>query len=215
MKKLIIFIILAVTAGYTLSQNQNEIKLKSQKEPATNWSLNLLFSDNGFGIGGAKHFQVSKDISFFTGIFFSGAKDSREFEQSDIWGNSITPFKENRLFLVPVINLGMQFRMFREDVSDNMRPYFNFGIAPTAIVYTPYVKSFFSSFKYARAKYTVGGFAGIGVDYLTNKTSALSFNIRYYYIGLFGDGVRSISINEKKQFGGVYFVFSYNFLKMK
>jgi outer membrane protein W len=105
--------------------------------------------------------------------------------------------------------------LFREDVSDNMRPYFNFGAAPTAIVYTPYEESFFASFKYAKAKYTVGAFAGVGVDYLTSKSSALSFNIRYYYISLFGEGIRSISLNEKKQFGGVYFVFSYNFMGMK
>jgi len=207
----VIFVIL-VSLGLLQSQ---ELKLKPEKESTNNWSINLMFSDNGFGLGGTKYFRVTKNTSMFAGIFFSGAKDSREFEQSDILGNSITPFKENRLFLIPVINVGLQYRMFRDEVTDNMRPYFNFGIAPTAIVYTPYEKSFFSSFKYARAKYTVGGFAGLGVDYLTSKTTALSFNIRYYYISLFGDGIKSISINEKKQFGGIYFVFSYNFMKMK
>jgi hypothetical protein len=215
MKKVVIFIVLALTAGYSLSQNQNKLGLKTQKELVTNWSLNLMFSDNGFGFGGAKYFQTSRDVSIFTGLFFSGAKDNREFEQSDIYGNTITPFKQNRLFLIPVINLGMQFRMFREDVTDNMRPFFNFGISPTVIVYTPSDKPFFSSINYAHAKFTVGGFAGIGVDYLTNKTNSLSFNIRYYYIGLFGEGIKSISINEKKQYGGIYFVFGYNFLSMK
>lgn len=215
MKIITLILAISLSAGLTFSQNTTDLKLKPAKEPATNWSLNLLFSDNGFGIGGAKHFQISKDVSVLTGIFFSGAKDSREFEQTDFFGNTVTPFKENRLFMVPVINIGMQFRLFREDVTDNMRPYFNFGAAPTAIVYTPYEKSFFTSFKYAKAKYTVGAFAGVGVDYLTSKSSALSFNIRYYYISLFGEGIKSISLNEKKQFGGVYFVFSYNFLKMK
>ena len=215
MKILISVFILSLSSSLMLSQEKPQIKLKPEKESVTNWSLNLMFSDNGFGLGGAKFFQMSKDVSLFTGLFFSGAKDNREFEQSDIFGNSIIPFKENRLFLIPVLNVGMHFRMFREDVTDNMRPYFNFGVSPTAIVYTPYDKSFFSSFKYAKAKYTVGGFAGVGVDYVTNKSSSLSFNIRYYYISLFGDGVRSLSINEKKQFGGVYFVFSYNFMKMK
>jgi hypothetical protein len=215
MKIFISIFILALSTCLTLTQDKPELKLKPEKESVTNWSLNLMFSDNGFGFGGAKHFQISKDASIFTGIFFSGAKDNREFEQSDILGNSITPFKENRLFMIPVINIGMHYRMFREDVTDNMRPYLNFGIAPTAVVYTPYEKTFFSSFKYAKAKYTVGGFAGVGVDYLTSNTSSLSFNIRYYYISLFGEGIRSISISEKKQFGGIYFVFSYNFMKMK
>lgn len=215
MKLLTLVFTLLFGGSLILSQEIDVLNTKPEKESVTNWSLNLMFSDNGFGFGGTKHFQLSKDASLFTGLFFSTAKDSREFEQSDILGNTFIPFKQNRLFLIPVLNIGMQFRMFRDEVTDNMRPFFNFGVAPTAIVYTPYDKSFFSSFKYARAKYTVGGFAGVGVDYVTSATSSLTFNIRYYYIGLFGEGIKSLSISEKKQFGGVYFVFSYNFLKKK
>ena len=207
--------LIAATGIYT--QNTDSLKqtskLKIKKEPVNNWGLNLSFSDNGFGFGATKYFNLSKDISFTAGILFSGAKDEREFDQYDIFGNSITPFKENRLFMIPVINLGAQIRLFREDVSDNMRPFINFGAAPTAIVYTPFNEPFFSSFKYAKAKYTVGAYAGVGIDYVTNRTSALSFNIRYYYIGLFGEGIKSISTNEKKQFGGIYIMFSYLFEK--
>lgn len=220
-----VFIVFGFIAGSANAQNETttstEISTQTtsptktkpiEREPKNNWGINLTFSDNGFGFGATKFFNLSKDVSFVGGITFSGAKDDREFEQSDIFGNSITPFKENRLFMVPILNIGMQLRLFRNDVTDNMRPYINFGAAPTAIVYTPYSESFFPSFKYARAKYTVGGFAGIGLDYLTSKTSALSFNVKYYYISLFGEGIRSISTNEKKQFGGIYFVFSYNFM---
>jgi len=210
---LILSLLICFNIAYAQEKSKTNIKLKEKREPLNNWSINLLFSDNGFGFGGTKYFNLSQDVSAIAGIFFSGAKDDREFDQTDIYGNSITPFKVNRLFMVPVLNLGMQFRLFREDVTDNMRPFLNFGIAPTAVIYTPYNEPFFSSFKYTKAKYTVGGFAGVGVDYVTSKTSALSFNLRYYYINLFGEGIRSISTNEKTQFGGIYFVFSYNFLK--
>lgn len=217
MKTLIIAIAFLISINLAYTQNQESpkttVRLKEKKEPFNNWSLNLTFSDNGFGFGAAKFFNISKDVSGFAGIVFSGAKDDREFDQTDIFGNSVTPFKVNRLFMVPLLNLGMQIRLFREDVSDNMRPFINFGVAPTAIIYTPYSEPFFPSFKYAKAKYTVGGFAGVGLDYLTSKNSGLSFNLRYYYISLFGEGIRSISTTEKKQFGGIYFVFSYNFMK--
>lgn len=207
--------------GTSFAQNGNsldpektgKIKLKQSREPQTSWGLNLSFSDNGFGFGATKYLPLSKDMAFTAGIIFSTAKDDREFDQYDYYGNSITPFKENRLFMFPILNLGMQYRLFREDVSDNLRPFLNFGITPTAIVYTPYSESFLSSFKYAKAKYTVGGYAGVGMDYLMDNRSALSFNIRYYYIGLFGEGIKSISTSEKKQFGGLYFLFSYNFMK--
>jgi len=216
----IVFAALVVIISFnitTFSQNREPTKtnltLKQRKEPANNWALKVAFSDNGFGFGGAKYINFSEDISGFAEVFFGGAKDDREFEQTDIFGNSYTPLKLNRLFMIPILNFGMQMRLFREDVTDNMRPFINFGISPTAIVYTPYNEPFFSSFKYAKAKYTVGGFAGVGLDYVTSRSSALSFNIRYYYIRLFGEGIRSLETNEKKQFGGIYFIFSYNFMK--
>jgi hypothetical protein len=217
MKTLIILASFILFASIAYSQNNDtqepKTKLKQKKEPLNNWGINLTFSDNGFGLGATKYFNLSRDFSLTAGIMFSGAKDDREFDQYDVWGNSVTPFKENRLFMVPILNFGGQIRLFREDVSDNMRPFLNFGVSPTAIVYTPYNEPFFSSFKYAKAKYTVGGYAGVGLDYLTSRKSALSFNLRYYYINLFGEGIRSISTNEKKQFGGIYFIFSYNFEK--
>jgi outer membrane protein W len=116
------------------------------------------------------------------------------------------------MFLIPV-NFGLQIRLFREDVTDELRPFVNFGVTPTAIIYTPYAESFFPSFGHARAKYTVGGFAGVGVDYLTGKKSSLSLNVRYYYVNLFGKGIESLQSKEKTFFGGLYFVFSYNFMK--
>lgn len=191
--------------------NNPKLSLKEKKEPQNNWTLNLLFSDNGFGLGATLHKQLSNDVTGFASIAFSGSKDDREFDQVDVFGNSFTPYKVNRLFM-GTINIGAQLRLFRDDVTDNLRPFVNFGISPTAIMYTPYSESFLSSFKYAQAKYTVGAFAGIGLDYVTNKHSSLSMNIRYYYINLFGQGVNSISTEEKKFFGGVYFVFGYNFM---
>jgi hypothetical protein len=215
MKKLII--LTAFFIGFTsIFAGQGDSltpKLKTKSEKEKNWSINLSFSDNGFGFGGTKYFTLSKNITFNAGILFSGAKDDREFDRTDIFGNSLTPFKENRLFMFPILNLGLQIRLFRDDVTDNMRPFVNFGVSPAVIVYTPYNESFFSSFKYAKAKYTVGGYAGVGLDYMTSKSSGLSFNLRYYYLNLFGAGINSISTTEMKNFGGIYFVFSYNFLK--
>lgn len=215
-KLIVIALLIGITSLY--SQNQDSLKKsglmkKLKRESVNNWALNLSFSDNGFGFGGTKYFNLSKDLSLIASISFSGAKDDREFDQTDIFGNSVTPYKVNRLFMMPMINLGMQYRLFREDVTDNMRPFVNFGVTPAAIVYTPYNEPFFSSFKYARAKYTVGGYAGVGLDYLSSRTTAFSFNLRYYYLSLFGDGINSISTSEKKQFGGIYFLFSYNFMK--
>jgi len=205
MKKLIILTVFLALSATTFTQTGDTLKpkVRFRKEPQNNWSMNLTFSDNGFGAGATKYFTLSRDISLQTGILFSGAKDDREFEQYDFFGNSVTPFKVNRLFMFPIINLGMQYRLFRDDVTSDMRPFINFGVSPAAIVYTPYNESFFSSFRYA----------GVGLDYMTSRTSGLSFNLRYYYLKLFGEGIQSISTAEMKSFGGIYFIFSYNFVK--
>lgn len=215
MKKLILLTVFFALSASVLAQTSDSLKpkVKFRKEPQNSWSINLTFSDNGFGLGATKYFNLSRDISLQAGILFSGAKDDREFEQSDFFGNSVTPFKVNRLFMFPVLNIGMQYRLFRDEVTSDMRPFINFGVSPAAIVYTPYNESFFSSFKYARAKYTLGGYAGVGLDYMTSRTSGLSFNLRYYYLRLFGEGIQSISTAEMKSFGGIFFVFSYNFVK--
>jgi len=210
-----------ITYSVTFSQNPdvNKDSLQPKGKPFhmpvetnNNWSINILFSDNGFGAGATLFQQLSKNISLFEGLYFSGAKDDREFEATDIFGNTFTPYKVNRLFMIPV-NLGIQVRLFREDVTDNLRPQINFGLSPTAVIYTPYDIAFFPSFGYSRAKYTLGAFAGIGVDYLTSRKSSLSMNVRYYYTKLFGKGIESLKDNEKNYFGGLYFVFSYNFMK--
>src|SRR6266542_1572269 len=120
------------------STKESEISFPDQeKETYNKWSLNLLFSDNGFAPVATLFKQLDPNLSFLGSIFFSGAKDDRELESTDIFGNSYSPGKINRLFLVPIY-LGLQYRLFREDVSDNLRPFVNGGITPAAIVYTPY-----------------------------------------------------------------------------
>ncbi len=220
---LLIIAVLLLGTNILFSQNTQTLRLtdshnselssitKPKKEPNNNWSINVLFSDNGFAVGSQLFKQFSPDVSGFAGIFFSGAKDDREFEVYDIFGNSYVPYKVNRMFMIP-INLGMQFRLFREDVTDDLRPHVNFGISPTAIIYTPYAESFFPSFGHAKAKYTVGAFASVGVDYLTSKRSSLNMDVRYYYTQLFGQGIESLQNKEKRYFGGLYLVFSYNFM---
>jgi outer membrane protein W len=218
--KIILAVLLLIPAAESFSQLKNNdihdesgyyIPENTKKEPAINWSLNLSFSDNGFGAGATLYKHLNKDITVFGSLYFSAAKDDREFETTDIYGNTYVPYKVNRMFMIPV-DIGLQYRLFREDVTDDLRPNVSFGITPAAIIYTPYSEGFLSSFGKAKAKYTIGGFAGFGVDYLTSKTSSLSMNVRYYYINLFDNGIESLQGKQKTFFGGLYFNFSYNFM---
>jgi outer membrane protein W len=219
LKTLLAVLVLLPAAGSFAQTKNNDIRDEyehylpdnSKWEPVKKWSLNLSFSDNGFGGGATLYKYLSKDVSAFGSLYFSAAKDDREFETTDIYGNTYVPYKVNRLFMIPV-DLGVQYRLFRDDVTDDLRPNVSFGLTPAAIIYTPYNEGLISSFGKARAKYTVGGFVGIGVDYLTSKTTSLSMNVRYYYINLFDNGIESLQGKQKTFFGGMYFNFSYNFM---
>jgi len=191
--------------------NHAPLKLKNIAEPEDRWAINILFSNNGFGLGGTYFAKLGSNSMGFAGLFFSGAKDSREFTYTDIFGDTYTPYKQNTLYMA-VLNIGVQFRLFKNDVTDNLRPYINFGLSPTAVMYTPSNLPFFSSFKYVQSKYTVGAFVGVGLDYLTSKHSSLSMNARYYYINLLDEGIYSLSTEPLKYYGGMYLVFSYNFM---
>ena len=60
-KLIVIALIIGLSSLY--SQNQDSVKksglkIKQKRETENNWSLNLSFSDNGFGFGATKYFNL-------------------------------------------------------------------------------------------------------------------------------------------------------------
>ncbi len=171
--------------------------------PDNAFGADILFSEGGFGLGAFYHHQLSREITAFTDFSVSEAKDEKEFEYVDIYGNTYTYGKKNRIFLLP-INFGIQYRLFENDVYDNLRPYVNLAAGPTIVLASPYDKEFFNAFGSAHANYALGGYAGLGANFGTDKKSLIGLNIRYYIIHLFGKGVESLYGRPKNNFGGVF-----------
>jgi hypothetical protein len=193
------------------------------------WSLDILISNDGFGLGGFYRRSFTEDLSGFIGLSISEAKDEREFEYIDpYYGISYTPGKLNRFLVIPLM-AGIQYRLFREDIVDTFRPYINAGAGPAMVYMMPYVQftelaegfvqteqvEFFKSLGKGQPHYTVGGFIGFGANFGTERTNIFGVNFRYYFTHIFGDGLPSLynSYNRqvsatKKDFGG--FVISLN-----
>jgi hypothetical protein len=57
------------------------------------------------------------------------------------------------------------------------------------VVTTPFAREFFNAFGKAQARYTVGGYFGIGANFGLDKSSLVGLNIRYYVIHFFSRGV--------------------------
>ena len=104
--------------------------------------------------------------------------------------------------------VGVQQRLFRDDILDNFRPYVTGAVGPTMIYVFPYNQEYFSALGYGSPKYTVGGYLGVGAFFGSERSNLLGLNIRYYYIPYF-PGIESMQNITKKQFGGFYISMSF------
>ncbi len=193
------------------------------------WSVDILLSNDGFGLGTIYRRSFTEDLSGFVSFSISESKDDREVEYYDpYYGTSVTPGKLNRFLVLPLM-AGIQYRLFREDIVDTFRPYVNAGAGPALIYMMPYAHlveqadgslspeqvEFFKSLGQGTPHYTVGGFVGFGANFGTERHSIFGVNFRYYFTYLMSDGLPSLYDERtgeiaayKKSFGG--FVISLN-----
>lgn len=194
------------------------------------WGLDILVSNDGFGLGTFYRREFTDDLFGFAMFSISESKDEREFEQYDYYyGVSYVPGKLQRFMVLP-LTFGLQYRLFREDITDNFRPFVNVGAGPTMIFSSPFAEvsitrdangnpistqsnqiEFFKSLGRGQAHYTASAFIGVGANFGTEKATVFGVNFRYYFTYLFGNGLPSLyntSTGEiaarKKDFGGFF-----------
>ncbi len=160
--------------------------------PDQAWGLDILIGDGGFGLGTFYRHTITSDFTGFADFSISEYKDNREFEYYDYFGRPIVIGKESRILFLPV-NFGVQYRLFKNILTSNLRPYISAAAGPNIFVTTPYFKEFFNSFAYAKAKYSLGGYIGFGANFGISKSNLVGINVRYYYAHLFGDGINTLS----------------------
>lgn len=203
--KAIIFFLAFIFVTQINAQRIGELAPDKAPEvfPENSWGVDLMFGEGGFGLGAFLHKSFSQTITGFADISFSESKDEREVEYVDWYGNTFVLGKENRVFLIP-LNFGLQYRLFYEVLTDNLRPYVNGGVGPTFVLTTPYDEEYFTAFGRAKMHYAVGGYIGIGANFGISKRNLAGINIRYYYIHLFDQGVENLTNKFRKNFGHLY-----------
>jgi len=202
--------VLIITGLFSLSENYaqgiGEVAPEKPLEvfPSNAWGMDIMVGDAGFGLGTFLRKQLDVKWTATADISISEAKDEREFEFYDYYlGTFVTANKKNRIFQIP-LNFGMQYRLFENEITDNLRPYLNAAIGPTLLITTPYSEEFFNSFGKAQAKYAVGGYIGFGANFGLDKSSLVGINVRYYYSKVLGDGVESLQGKVKKNIQGFF-----------
>lgn len=207
MKNLLIFILFLLFSYFSLSYGQRlgevEPEKPLEKFPNGSWGIDIMFGESGFGLGTFIRHQFNQKVTGSLDISFSEAKDEREIEYFDYWGNSFVVGKKNRVFQIPLF-FGLHYRIFENSIAENLRPYLNFGNGPTLILTTPYNEEFFSSFGSANSQWAYGGYVGFGANFGLDKSSLVGINLRYYYIKLFGNGVESLVGRYQKNLQGLF-----------
>ena len=213
--KIVIFLVFSLFIIHAV-KSQDTSKVKKTVPPAklarNNWSLNLMYTDKGFGLGSNLYKNVSSTIDLTAGIMISGVKDPNEIEEYDIWGNSFVPDKINRIYMITV-NAGFQKYIFSDELDESFRPLISFGISPSLILTDPYDKDYFKAFGYMNAGFAFGGYAGIGMEYKESNSVSLSINIRYSYIPVLVNEIKSLINKPINDMGGIQLTFGLNFLR--
>ncbi len=205
MLKRIVFVLLLLPFEIALSQRLG--KLAEEHHPVdfpdNAWGVDLMFGEGGFGLGSFVRKNFNRELTGFIDFSISESKDEHEVQFVDYWGRTFTIGKKNRVLLMP-LNIGLQYRLFSEVLTDNFRPYLNAGAGPSLVITTPYELEFFTSLKKAQSYVAAGSYIGLGANIGIEKDNLLGLNVRYYFIHLFNDGVESMAGRKMKNFGGVY-----------
>lgn len=205
MKKLILAAILLIPFLNVKPQGIGELAPEKEPNefPGHAFGMDLMFSEGGFGFGGFYRHQLDDKFTFYTDISIAESKDEKEVEYVDPYYpyQTYTRGKQNRVFLVP-LTAGLQYRLFRNLIYENLRPYITAGVGPTLVVTTPYDREFFNSFGKAQAHYAIGGYAGFGANFGLDKSSLVGLSFRYYIINFFNGGVESLKGRHQKTLGG-------------
>jgi hypothetical protein len=203
--------------------NPNLIHEQSYSPTVHGWGADVLLSNNGFGLGAFYRYEINDELSLMFNFAISDVKDEAETEQYDYWGDSYIPHKKNRLLLIP-LTASVQYRLFKEDIVDNLRPYIAAGIGPTMVFVAPYISSqisydyfgnpyhekidFFTSLKYGRPRYTIGGFIGAGVFFGMDKGTITGLSVKYF-LAPFPSGIEVMDNGHVKNFGGLFIMLTF------
>jgi len=213
MHRIIFLILFTITTFTAFGQGIGEIAPPKppMQFPTNAWGFDLLIGESGFGFGGFFRKELSTEFTVFADVSISEAKDEREIEYVDIYGQSFTVGKANRVFQIP-FTLGAQFRIFKNQLTDNLRPYINVGIGPTIALTTPYDQEFFKAFSYAKPYYAVGGYVGFGANFGLDTKNLFGINMRYYYMQFLDEGVEILKNRYKDYLGGFYITLNFGFM---
>ncbi|TAK66150.1 MAG: hypothetical protein EPO24_01810 [Bacteroidetes bacterium] len=208
----ILLLWITVTTSSSIGQNLQVDSTSTVPEvqpmPFNNsWGADILVSTNGFGLGFFYRHEYSPELAGYIDFSISESKDDKEIELYDYYtGQSFVLGKVNRFLVMPLF-AGVQYRLFREEIMDNFRPFVNAAAGPTMIYVFPYNEEYFTALGKGQPRYTVGGYLGFGAFFGSERSTLFGLNVRYYFVP-YGGGIESMrqgdGVAYKTDFGGLF-----------
>ena len=96
----------------------------------------VVVTNSGFGLGGYYSVAVDRDNAVLAEFHLGSEKNEREVKFIGL-GNTFIPDKVNYFIRVPV-RLGLQRRLWADEIEDNFRPNFQLSMGPTLGWLYPY-----------------------------------------------------------------------------
>jgi len=203
MKYTVLFLFVCFTMISAQKIGETAPEKPSEDFPDNSWGMDIMFGEGGFGLGTFMRKEFNRELTGFVDLSISESKDDKEVEYVDYFGQTYVLGKKNRVFMVP-ITFGVQYRLFADDITDNLRPYVNAGVGPSIILTTPYEKEFFNAFGDTQSKIAVGGYVGFGANFGLSKSNLVGLNMRYYYTKLPGSGVENLEGRQRTSISSFY-----------
>ncbi len=166
------------------------------------WGFDASFSDYGFGGGLFLSRTLGQDFTASLSFDLGTAKGSHEFDlvQQD---------KINDIYVIPLM-ASVEYRLFRNGLSENLRPFAAVGVGPVVAMSSPSTTDFFPNFGQAQAKIIPGGFLGLGAKFGTDPKSNFGASIRYFIIPYPGS-IQSTATQSLTNLSGLFITVSYGY----
>lgn len=162
------------------AKTTRQIKILEMKDVEQGGAFRIFITSYGFGMGGYYRYQFDETLAYQLEIELSPGKDEREFEEFDYYGFSYTRNKINSLLLIPLTN-AVTYRLFKDDIVENFRPYLTAGAGPLFGYSYPYKGDSFSGIGDGVWKVGFSGFFGFGADFGMNFTSLQGVSFKYTF----------------------------------
>ncbi len=169
--------------------------------------LDLMIGNSGFGLGFSYIHAINSTLSWTLNLTMSEAKAPNEISYIDPFtGQKFVPGKVNQLFVFPAM-IGLQYRLFKDQITDSFRPYVFAGVGPNAIFAAPYNQPLGYSFSHGRGYFGLGAYFGAGAYFGLDPHSLMGVSLRYYVLPM-SHGIESMQNEPMANFNTFFIAFN-------